>query len=258
MSFRKILKMTLLEAAIQVKYRGMKQFAIVEIDADGGAGASPLISLGVSDTSLAQAVTNMVTVFTGTTTSEMRDIVANIANGSGGTIDADDDIKIGDFMCRLKNSIESDDAYHATVDMFSDDAGATTNFRSDEWEDTLLWVNDATSVGACRLKVPQPEVSEGGVGIESIAGASCDDDGTTVTTGIKRSLLDKDGNVLWTISHATLARGDTDTDKDWGALVVFDNGPHMFKDECIDTAQAAEFEETNGVVTYGMVEHNLA
>lgn len=259
MSFRKVIPLALAEAAIQVKYIGNKLFAIVEVDDNGGVGSSPLISLGVSDVSLAQAVTNMVTVFTGAASganSEMRDVIANIANGSGGTIDADDDIKIGDFNCRLKNSIESDGIYHATIPMFEDEAG-TNNVRG-EWTDSLTWDNDVDSVAAIRLKIPQPTLSEGTVGIETIIGTTHQtSSGNTITAGIKRELLDKDGNVLWTDQEATLAQGDTDLNKDWGALVTYDNGPMMLKDSLLTASNSSELTATDTVVTYGLIEHNL-
>jgi len=258
MSYRKVTAMALAEAAIQVKYRGNKAFAIVEVDGDGGAGSSPLISLGVSDTSLAQAVTNMVTVFTGAASgasSEMRDVVANINGGSGGTIDGDDDIKIGDFMCRLKNSIESDSIYHAAIAMFEDEAG-TNNVR-EGWTDSLTWDNDVDSVAAVRLKIPQPDVSEASVGIETIKGVTCQSTNATIVAGIKRELLDQEGTVLWTASEATLEFGDTEIDKDFGFLIAFDNGPLMVKDSLLTASNSSELTKTAGVVTWGFIENNL-
>lgn len=241
--------MALGESAIEVKYNGNKLFATIVIDADGGAGASPLVKLGVSDTDLATAVTNAVTVFTGLTTSTLKNLVDAITNGSGGTVDADDDIKINDFACRPKDGILSETIYHATALEFGDEAGTGQNLVNEDWWGTLVRDNDAEAVGAIYIRVAPPAKSQGPVAIRSITGISNQAGGTAISNGIIREILNDDSDVLWVYSDTTPTAAEAKFDLE-GAVVF--STPVIVRDRCRTISDYAEMDETSTTVAWGV------
>lgn len=244
----KATSMALAESAIEVLYRGKKKFATIVIDADGGADYSPLISLGVSDTSLAQAVTNKVTAFTGASTSTIKDLIVAIQNASGGTIGADTEINVGDFDCRIKNALPTDAAYSASAAQFVDAAGTTTNLSSYKggWFQTLVWDNDAASTGHVTLRIPTPAEGQGPVAIRLIQGVTTQSDGTTaITSGLTRTIYNADGTTFWTITDATPTSAEMKFDL--SEPIVFD-GPVIIRDT---GATASEVDATSTIVAWG-------
>lgn len=247
--------MAVAEAAIRVKYNGVFAYAAVVVDQDGGTDSSPLIKLGVSDTSLAAAVTAAETVFTSTAgTDVMNDIVNAIrwwrTTTSGARVES------GDFECEIKNALGNstvDTPYHASAAKFADDNGSTTNFADGSWHDTMLWDNDSAGVYGVHLRVPGPELSKGGVVIDSIIGDLTKAAGTALDSGMRRYLYDDDGNVLWdsgaqtTLGNANfnILAGDRAAPRDW-------NMPVIVFDRAADSADAADCDATTAVVNWGV------
>lgn len=255
-----IAAMALGESAIQVQYKGKKGFATIVIDADGGADYSPLVSLGVSDSSVAQAVTNKVTAFTGASTSTLDDLIVAINNCLGGTVDGDDDIKLGDFQARIKDSLRTDSLYSAAAAEFANEAGTAQNLKGYvdsttgyNWFSTLVRDNDANGVGAIYKRVPPPDISNGPVAIGTITGISSNS-GTAITNGLVREILDDKGSVLWTYSDATPTAAE--------AKFYFENGPIVFdgpvvvRDSVLVATDYAEMDATTTAITWGQPANN--
>ena len=245
------------ESAIEVLYKGKKAYAAVVIDADGGAGASPLISLGVSDTSLVQAVTNKVTAFTGASDSLVKHIVAAIKNASGGTVDGDDEITMGDWDCRVKDDWEAKSCYHATLPEYTDAAGSV-QFKGAGWTGTLIRDNDADTVGRICKRVPPPAISQDGVGIRTITGmmSSSATIEAAITNGITRNIRDDDGNVLWHISDASPTNAELKFDL--GDIVIW---PFPVIVEEVLINQATNYAECIGSTTailWGLRGNNMS
>lgn len=221
-------QLALAECSIQVKYNGNKSFATIVIDADGGAESSPLVKLGVSDVSLAQAVTNAVTVFTGASTSTLDDLIVAIKNGSGGTVGADTEIGLGDFDARALDCYQEKSIYHASVNEFVDEAGTGQNLRGyndgngSAWFSTLVRDNDANAVGCVMKRIGSPDWTKGPIAIAEINGITTQSDGSTqVTSGIVREILDCiTGAVLWSCSMATPTAA--------GLKFYYESGPVVF------------------------------
>jgi hypothetical protein len=232
-------KMALAESAIEVIYTGKKQFASIIIDADGGAGASPLVSLGVSDTNQATAQSNVQAAFTGATSSTMEDLIVAISNFSYGTpgplgngAETDMYVAKGDFKCRIKNALKNETIYHATVAKFVDDAGAT-NLVGYGYYQCLVWDNDADGVGCVTLRIPAPAKGKGQVAIRQILGLTEKSAGVQITNGLTRILYDEDSNILFTVSMAT----PTDAGMKYEPIeaVVF-SGPVILRDVALNLA----------------------
>lgn len=185
------------EYALRVGYAGKFKFAAIVIDADGGADESPLISAGVSDVSLADAVTNKVTVISAVATTTIKEILYAIRNHRDYTVATW--VDIGDFTCEVSDAIMSEAAGNATADQWNDDAGTTLNYRNGPYE-CLQWKNaaayDGTNFGI-RKRVPAGTVSKGAVAIVAISGAPVQAGGCSAVT---REILDDDGNVLFTVT----------------------------------------------------------
>jgi len=249
--------MALGESAIEVMYKGNKGFATIVIDANGGAGASPLVSLGVSDTDVATAVTNVVVAFTGLTTSTLDDLVVAISNTYGGTVDGDDDIKMNDFQCRIKDGIRSDSIYHATVAEFADEAGTAQNLKGysdstnkSNWFSTLVRDNDAEGVYSIYKRIPEPSMSKGAIALRQIGGVSTKTGGTALDSGLKRTIYSDAGDVLWTLSVAAPTAANMAFDLD--DPIVFDGaGPIIVKDECLASGEYADLDATTTYMTWG-------
>lgn len=194
------------EGAIRVKYNGQRAFACVIVDQDGGTNSSPLIKLGVSDTTLAAAVTAAETVFTSTANTDRLDhIVAAIRWWKTTTSGAR--VETGDFECEILHAVGNaliDTPYHASAPKFEDDDGSTTNYADGSWHDTMLWDNDSAGVYGVHLRLPHPSLSKGHIAIDSIVGDLTETDGTIVNAGgMIRIIYDNDGNTLWSSGAQT-------------------------------------------------------
>jgi len=247
-------KMALAESAVQVKYCGKKAFAAVVVDADGGADSSPAITLGVSDTSLAEAATNAVACFTGAADSTVNHIVAAIKNCSGGTVGGDDEISIGDFDCRLNCDWGAKSVYDASKTEYIDNAGTTTNYRND-WADVLTRDNDADSVGRMCVRIPPARMGSGPVGIRMITGMmSSAAAETAITNGITRNIRDDDGNILWYVTDATPTSAELKFDL--GDIVVWPF-PVVVEEVMINqSTNYAEADYTTTAILWGFPPNN--
>lgn len=187
------------EYALNVGYAGKYKFAAVVVDADGGADESPLITMGVSDVSLADAVTNssgktVITCVAATTIKEILYAFRNYFDYTAATW-----VDKGDVTCEVLDAILSEAAGNATADQWNDDAGTTTNYRNGP-SPCLQWKNAAAYDGtnfAIRKRVPSGTVSKGAVAIVAITGAPTQAGGCSAVT---REILDDNGNVLWTVT----------------------------------------------------------
>ena len=255
-----IAAMALGESAIQVMYRGKKSFAAIVIDAEGGANYSPKVSLGVSDTSVSQAVTNIATAFTGTSASTLDDLIVAINNCLGGTVDGDDDIKLGDFQARIKDSLRTDSLYSTVAAEFTDEDGTSQNLKGyvdsttgSNWFSTLVRDNDANGVGAIYKRLPPPDIGNGPVAIGTITGISSKS-GTAITNGLVREIFDDKGTVMWTYSAASPTAA--------GAKFYFENGPIVFdgpvvvRDSVLASGEYAEMVATTTAITWGQPANN--
>jgi len=249
--------MALAEGAIRVKYNGQYAYACVVVDQDGGTDSSPLIGLGVSDTSLAAAVTAVETVFTSTANTDlMNDIVNSIRWWKTTTSGAR--VETGDFECEIKNALGNstvDTPYHASAAKFADDDGTTTNFADGSWHDTMLWDNDSAGVYGCHLRLPAPELSKGGVVLDAIIGDLTESDGTKVeSNGMRRYIYDDDGNVLWDSgAQTTLGNANYNILAGDRAEAVTFAQPIIIFDRAADSGDAANCDGTTAVARYDII-----
>jgi len=191
----------LAENAIEIRYKGKYDYAACFIDDDGGANASPLISLGVSNTDLAAAVTAMQTVVTGSATMDIHEVIATINNFYDTT--AARKVLAGEWEARQFNSLLNDTVYAASTALFEDDDGTTNNYKKG-WYGILTWDNNATGVGMVTLRVPQEAEFNSLIAISEISGLT----GATGTPTITRAIYNKEGTSLWTnggVASATAA-----------------------------------------------------
>jgi len=245
--------MALAESAIQILYKGKKQFAAVVIDADGGTNKSPKISLGVSDVSQATAQSNAQAAFTSVEASTLAELITNVKNFNYGTSgplggsENDDFIDLNDFDCQVKDALESDVIGHASASKFADDAGAT-NLVGAGWSNYLVWDNDTAGVYQVTLRIPTPAKGKGTVALVEVKGLTKKDATTQITNGLKRTIYDNEGNVLFTISDAT----PTESEMQYAPSqpVVF-AGPVIVRDQALASGDAAEVDYTNTYALWG-------
>ena len=240
------------EGALRVKYNGKFKYASVTVAETGGTDASPLISLGVSDTTLAAAVSAMETVFTSTAnTDTIDDIQKSIhwwQTSTAGAI-----VKSGDWSCEVLHAIANsttDTPYHASAAKFAADAGTTTNFADGNWHDTLLWDNDAAGVYQVSRRVAHPGISKGGVVLAYITGGLAKSDGTTaLTSGMQRRIYDDDGNVLYD-SGAVAAITST---LDWRTAPVAYAFPVIVRDKAYSSGDYADVDAVTTTLLWDFV-----
>lgn len=192
----------LAEEAIEIKYIGKYDYAACVIDQDGGADESPLITLGVSDTSLAAAVTAAQTVVTGSATMDIQEVIAKIGIWYDTT--AARKVLEGDFKCQQFNSLLNDSVYDASNPKFEDDAGTTNNLKLG-WYGALTWDNNVDSTGFVTLRVPQEGEFNGAIAIKEISGCL----GTSGTPTVTRTIYDKEGTSQWSLGAVATATAAT-------------------------------------------------
>lgn len=223
--------MAIASGAIRLRYVGrLFDFASIVVAETGGTDASPTISLGVSNTSLADAVTNDELVFTSTDGSDlMNDIINTIRWWK--TTTADRGVESGDFECVAKDCLgnsTTDTPYHATAAKFAGDNGTDHNYGDGDWHDTMHWDSDADSTGHVTLRLPEPRTSKGGVVIAHIYGEATVAAGTVLSSGLTRFLYDDDGNQLYS-SGAQTVIGNVNVD--WRTAPHAYNGPIIIRDQ---------------------------
>ena len=240
------------EAALRVRYNG--SFAYASFTAASTSGTL-VVSLGVSDTSLAAAVSAMETVFTSSANTDrvnhIKDLIRWWKTTTSGA-----EVKSGDFECEVLHALGNsvvDAPHHATVDLFEDDAGTTNNLRG-EWREVLLWDNDATGVYGVHLRLPHPKTSKNGVTIDSIVGDLTGTDLAALDNGMIRIIYDDDGNALWS-SGAQTTNGLANYNIIAGARggPVSFNKPVVIYDRAAVAGDAADVDATSMVVRYDVV-----
>lgn len=226
---------TLAAGAIRVCYHGKYAYAAAVLVVS--TPAAPVLSLGVSDTSLAAAVSAAQTVITGNGTLNHRDVVASINNWIDTT--AAREVLEGDFTAELYNSLYTD-IFGGTASPYAAAAGALQ--LKNTWQNVLVIDDDAEGFGYTSLMIPPPSMSKGPICIKEVAGHP----GTSGTPTVTRTIYDMDGNVLWS-SGAIATATSTLLLKTFAEPVVFD-GPVVVRDTC---ATAAHNDATTMMVTYG-------
>jgi len=226
---------SLAAGAIRVRYTGKYKYASLALAI--GTPAAPVLQLGVSDTSLADAVTNDATVITGDATLNHRDVVASINNWLATT--ASHEVLEGDFKAELYNSLYSD-IFGGTATPYPAAAGSL-NLKN-EWQNALIIDDDATGFGYTSLMIAPPSMSKGPIAIKEISGHP----GTSGNPTVTRAIYDMDGNVLVTTAAAVASATDALLLKTFSEPVVFD-GPVIVRDTC---ATEGHNDATTMIVMY--------
>jgi len=171
---------------IRMRYTGKYAYAtwvLVE------TAATPVLSLGVSDTSLAAAATAAQTVITGDLTFTLRDVVQSINNWIDTT--AARAVLQGDFQAGLYNALYSDVFGNGTAAQFA--AATGTVQLKNTWAGAIIKDDAANGSSHTSLMIAPPSMSPGGmVAIKEVTGHP----GTSGTPTVTRAIYDMDGNSL--------------------------------------------------------------
>lgn len=209
---------------VRARYTGKYAYAAAVLDV--GTVAVPFLRLGVSDTSLADAVTNVATVITADGTLNIRDVVASICNWSATT--ASHDVQEGEFQAELWNAIYSDE-FGGSVNQYAAAAGSL-NLKN-AWQPLLLI--DDNVAGHTSLMLPPPAMSKAPAVISNIEGHP----GTSGTPTVTRTIYDKNGNVLWTTGAiATATDALLNPNRPTFVEPVVWDGPVIVRDTCANVA----------------------
>lgn len=216
------LQAALAAPCIRVRYTGKYAHAAAVLDV--GTVGTPFLRLGVSDTSLADAATNVATVITANTVLNLRDVVASVKNWSATT--ASHDVREGEFECELANGLYNDE-FGGTVNQYA--AAAGTLQLKNTWQDALLIDDDVA--GTTSLRIPKCGTSNAQVAILNISGHP----GTSATPTVTRAIYDLDGNLLITVASAIANATDALLNPNrptFNEPTIFGKGPVVVRDTC--------------------------
>ena len=210
---------------IRVRYTGKYAFGAAVLVVT--TPAAPVLSLGVSDVSQADAVTNMETVITGNATLNLRDVVASVKNWSDTT--ATQAVLQSEFEAEISNALYSD-VFGGSANQYA--AAAGTLQLKNTWQGALL-IDDNVS-GHTSLRLPVAGVSNDKVTILNISGVP----GTSGTPTVTRTIYSLAGVALWTtgaIATATAALLNPNRPT-FNEPTIFGNGPVVVRDTCANVA----------------------
>ena len=210
---------------IRIRYTGKYAYGAAVLDV--GTVGTPFLRLGVSDTSLADAVTNVATVITANATLNLRDVIASVKNWSATT--ASHVVREGEMEAEIWNGLYSDE-FGGTVNQYA--AAAGTLQLKNTWQPALLI--DDNVAGHTSLLLPLPALSKGQVVISNIEGVP----GTSGTPTVTRTIYSLDGTALWTtgaIATATSALLNPNRPT-FTEPTIFGNGPVVVRDTCANVA----------------------
>jgi len=223
---------------IRVRYTGKYAYAAAVLDV--GTVAVPFLRLGVSDTDLADAVTNVATVITADGTLNLRDVVSSVKNWSATT--ASHDVLEGNFEAELSNGLYNDE-FGGSVNQYAAAAGSLQ--LKNTWQGALLI--DDNVAGHTSLRLPVAGVSNGQVTILNISGYP----GTSGTPTVTRAIYALDGTSLWTTAAIATATGAllNPNRPTFNEPTIFGNGPVVVRDTC---ANVAHNTATTMLVEWGL------
>ena len=210
---------------IRARYTGKYKYAAAVLDV--GTVAVPFLRVGVSDTSLADAVTNVATVITADGTLNIRDIVAQVKNHSATT--TSHDINEGEFEAEISNALYND-VFGGSANQYAAAAGALQ--LKNTWQGILL-IDDNVS-GHTSLRLPVAGTSNAQVTVLNISGFP----GSTGTPEVTRTIYSLDGTSLWTTGAIASATGAllNPNRPTFVEPTVFGNGPVVVRDTCSNVA----------------------
>lgn len=210
------------EPCIQLTYKGPYAYAAAVLVVS--SPTAPVLSVGVSDTSLADAVSNAAAVITGDGTLTLRDVVASLKLHQATT--ASHVVRECEFEAVLWNAIYSD-VFGGSSSPYAAAAGVI-NLKNTP---TGILIIDNDVAGTTSLRIPVPSVSNGPVAISNVAGHP----GTSGTPTVTREIYDLDGNVLATLDSAVASATDALLNPNRPTFVnpvILHSGPVVVRDTC--------------------------
>ncbi len=228
------------EAAISVKYDGPYAYASWVLVPGTTA---PALSLGVSDTSLADATSNAEAVITGDGTLTLQDVVAAIEMWTTST--ASHVVNEREFQCEINNAIYTDVFGGSSAAYVA--AAGTVQLKG-AFVGCLAIVNGNT--GTITVRVPPRALSHNVITIKDISGHP----GTSGTPTVTRQILGNDGTVYYTsgaIATATdaLLKPNGVAAPLFFEPIMFSGGPVVVRDTC---GTAAHANATTMFVMWGL------
>ncbi len=240
---------SLAESAFYITYKGVYDYAVLVLDV--AAPTAMLARLGVSNTSLADAVSNVATVATGGAAVTMEHVRRLINLHSATT--ASHVVKEEDFQCELLHCRGNDLFYHASVTPIVADTG-TVNLKAG-WAELGVWDNDATGVGFVTLRVPHPGVSKGEILVRAISGLTALS-ATTATDTVTRDVTNGAGDrtvfTTGSVANATAALLAKDFLEPVGLGA---RGPIVLRDAVTNDVANCDF--TSLAVVWGLNNQNV-